>query len=319
MDAEPKSEASEHERPIAFVTGASRGIGKASALALAAAGFDVALTARTLADGESREHSSTLKASDDRPMPGSLTSTADMVRAAGGRALVVVADLLDQQSLIAAAHRTLEEWGHVDVVVHNGRYIGPGNMDLFVDTPIELLERQLAANVIGPLVLNREFLPSMLARGSGTIIDITSAVAYADPGAPAGEGGWGMGYGISKAAFHRIAGFLDVEYGDHGLRCFNVQPGVVDTERGGMDSGRFGFGGWGAPPEVVGAVVAWLASDPAADALSGTTVEAQFLCHERRLLPDWPGPTPNKAAIRYDPAAENLRRLEEQLTQSSER
>jgi NAD(P)-dependent dehydrogenase (short-subunit alcohol dehydrogenase family) len=300
-------------RKTAFVTGASRGIGKASAVALAHAGFDVVVTARTVAEGESREHSSTLKSSDTRPMPGSLTATAALIEAAGREVLVVPADLLDKASLVRAAQRTLEQWGRVDVIVHNGRYIGPGNMDRFLDTPIELLEKQLAANVIGPLVLNRELLPGMVARGGGTIIDITSAVAYVDPGRPAGAGGWGMGYGISKAAFHRIAGFVPIEHGEDGIRCYNVQPGMVDTERGGMDNGQFGFGGWGAPPEVVGAVVAWLASDPAAAEFDGSTIEAQFFCHEHGLLPGWPGPTPNHADLLYDESAPRLRQLEESL------
>ena len=53
--------------------------------------------------------------------------------------MAVQADLLDPASLGAAAAKVLERWGHVDVVVHNGRYIGPGHMDRFIDTPIELL------------------------------------------------------------------------------------------------------------------------------------------------------------------------------------
>ena len=68
---------------IAFVTGASRGIGKGIALELAAAGYDVALTARTVHEGDAREHSSTLKRSDTSALPGLTRPTADLVRAAG--------------------------------------------------------------------------------------------------------------------------------------------------------------------------------------------------------------------------------------------
>jgi len=298
---------------VAFVTGASRGIGQSCAVFLARAGFDVAISARTLDAGEEREHSPTVHASDRRPLPGNLRETQARITEVGRRALVVPADLLDPASLEAAAAATLAEFDHVDVVVHNGRYIGAGHMDRFRDTPIELLQLQLQANVIGALVLTKAFLPSMVERRSGTIITITSAVAYADPLAPPGEGGWGMGYGVSKAALHRVAGFLNVEHRDDGIRAFNVQPGVIDTERTLLESGQFGFGGWGAPPEVVGAVVAWLATDPGADAYRDETVEAQFLAHELSLLADWPGPVPNRARLRYDSSAEHLRRLEERL------
>src|SRR3954451_11787686 len=208
------------KQQVAFVTGASRGIGKVCAIALAEAGFDVAITARTVQEGEAREHSSTVATSDTSPLPGSLTGTADLIRAAGRDALVVPADLNDRASLGAAAATVLERWGRVDVIVHNARYIGPGHMDRFLDTPIELLEKQLDGNVLAALVLNQLLLPSMIEHGGGTVVNITSASGYADPTKPAGDGGWGMGYGISKGAFQRIAGFLAIELGDEGIRCF---------------------------------------------------------------------------------------------------
>lgn len=136
---------------VALVTGASRGIGKACAVALAEAGFDIALTARTVKEGEGREHPSTLRASDTSALPGSLDGTAELVQKAGVDTLVVAADLLDSASLVSAVATVLERKGRIDVVVHNGRYIGPGHMDLFMDTPIELLERQMQANLFAPL------------------------------------------------------------------------------------------------------------------------------------------------------------------------
>ena len=81
----------------------------------------------------------------------------------------------------------------------------------------------------------------MIERGGGTIMNITSASGYADPTKPAGDGGWGLGYGMSKGAFHRIAGFLAVELGDQGIRCFNVQPGLIATERIAQDMAKFGI------------------------------------------------------------------------------
>ena len=295
---------------VAFITGASRGIGKAVAVDLAAAGFDIAITARTVTEGEAREHSSTLKDSDLTPLPGSLTGTADLVREQGAQALTVPADLLDSASLGAAVATVRERWGRIDVVVHNGRYIGPGHMDLFLDTPIELLRKQLEGNFFAPLIINKLVLPSMVERGSGTIVNITSASGYADPTEPAGKGGWGMGYGTSKGAFHRVAGFIATELGDKGIRCFNVQPGLIATERIGQDMAKFGIQNNGAPMEVMGKVVRWLCTDPEADAFNGKNIEAQYFCHERGLLPGWEGPRLLDNHINYDHSGWELTRLE---------
>jgi NAD(P)-dependent dehydrogenase (short-subunit alcohol dehydrogenase family) len=298
-------------RKVAFVTGASRGIGNACAVHLARAGFDVAITARTVSEGEPREHSSTLRASNTKPLPGSLSTTAALVEATGVRALALPADLLDRASLSAAADAVLERWGRVDVLVQNGRYIGPGHMDRFLDTPLDLLDKQLQANVLAPLLLAQRFLPGMIERGEGRVLDVTSAAGYGDPPRPAGEGGWGMGYGISKGAFQRIAGFLAVELGERGILAVNLQPGLVRTERLAADMGEFGFSG-GAPPDVMGAVVAWFATNAEAYARNGETIEAQYFCHERKLLPGWEGPWVGAAlATKYELAGARLAELEE--------
>ncbi len=242
-------------RPTALVTGASRGIGKAIAVELSRAGYDVAVLARTRHEGEQREHSSTIKQSDSSALPGSLESTARLIEAEGGRCLVLIADLLDHASLVAAAREVLETWGYIDVLVNNGRYVGPGHMDRVLDTPNEVLRAHLEANALAPLVLIKELVPQMVDRGRGTVINITSTVAYEDPAEPAGEGGWGLGYGFSKAALHRIAGVLAVELRDSGVRAFNVQPGFVATERIAQDMRAFGFdASTGAPAEVIGKV-----------------------------------------------------------------
>jgi NAD(P)-dependent dehydrogenase (short-subunit alcohol dehydrogenase family) len=298
-------------KKVAFLTGASRGIGAACAIELAAAGFDVAITARTVTEGERREHSSTLKASDTSALPGSLDSTASRIRKAGGECMTVAADLLDSASLGAAVATVLEKKGRIDVVVHNGRYIGPGHMDQFLDTPIELLRKQMEGNLFAPLIINKLVLPSMVARGSGTLVNITSAAGYADPTKAAGEGGWGLGYGMSKGAFHRVAGVLDVELAHRGIRVFNVQPGLVATERIAQDMVKFGISADGAPMEMMGKVVRWLCTEPEAEKYQGRNIEAQYFCHERGLLPGWSGPKkPGANSIIYDMSAANLTELE---------
>ncbi|HVX21718.1 MAG TPA: SDR family oxidoreductase [Acidimicrobiales bacterium] len=300
-------------RKVAFITGASRGIGKACAVDLARHGYDVAVTARTVTEGEKRNHSSTLKAVDDSPLPGSLNETVAAIEAAGGRAMAVAGDLLDRASLGAAVATVQERWGGIDLVLHNGRYIGPGHMDRFMDTPIELIEKQIAANVIAPLVIDKMVIPGMIERGGGIIVNISSAAAYGDPTKPAGTGGWGMGYGVSKGAFHRIAGFLDVELRDQGILTFSVQPGLIATERIGQDMAKFGIENNGAPMDVVAKVVSWLVTDPEGPSYSGKNVEAQYFCHERGLLPGWGGPTWNENNIRYDQSGATLKAYEESL------
>lgn len=277
-------------RKKAFVTGASRGIGKAIAIKLAQGGYDVAITARTVQEGEEREHSSTVKKSDTSALPGSLNSTADLMRAAGAEVLVLPADLLDRPSLTAAAEKALAEWGTIDLVVHNARFIGPGHMDQILETPVEVLEKHVQGNALSPLVLNRVFLPAMVKQGGGTVIYITSTAGYMTTPAKAGEGGWGLSYAMSKAAGHSIAGVLAVELADKGIRSFNLQPGPIRTERIAQDMGAFNFDaddGFWQPPEVIGEAVYWLATSPDADKLNGECIQGQELCQELNLLPSW--------------------------------
>jgi NAD(P)-dependent dehydrogenase (short-subunit alcohol dehydrogenase family) len=276
--------------PVAFVTGASRGIGKAVAIAFAQAGFDVAITARSQVEGEEREHSSTVRASNTDPLPGSLAATAQAISDTGRAVLSVPSDLLDLASVGAATTVVLERWGRVDVLVNNGRYVGPGHMDLFLDTPVELIERHLTANVLAPLHILKMVLPGMLARGSGTVITMSSGAGTSDPPAPAGAGGWGMGYSVSKGALHRVLGVLAVEHADSGIRFFNVNPGGVATERIKADMAGFGFDGarW-APPALIGAVLTWLATSEDATGLPGIDIQAQELSRDRGLYPEWTG------------------------------
>jgi NAD(P)-dependent dehydrogenase (short-subunit alcohol dehydrogenase family) len=279
-----------NEQKVAMITGASRGIGKALAVHFARAGFDVAVGARTLEEGEAREHSSTIKSSNTKPLPGSLASTAALVEKEGRQALTVYLDLLDRVSLGAAVTSVLDRWGRIDVLVNNGRYIGPGHMDLFMDTPIELHEKHLEANVLAPIILTRLVLPQMIERGEGHIVNITSGSGLSDPPAAAGSGGWGLGYGMSKGAFHRLAGILKLELGDQGIRAYNLHPGFVTTERMVADMADFGFdASAGAPADVVGAVAVWLVTTPDGNQMSGTWIEAQDKCRELALVPEWSG------------------------------
>jgi NAD(P)-dependent dehydrogenase (short-subunit alcohol dehydrogenase family) len=180
---------------------------------------------------------------------------------------------------LAAADAVLAKWGRVDVLVNNGRFVGPGHNDRFEDTPLELLDLHLEANVMAPLAFIKRVLPGMIERRAGVVVNITSGVAWHDPPAPADEGGWGLAYAMSKGALQRIAGILAVEVGDRGIRAYNVQPGAIATERRSD----------GAPPEIVAAVVVWLVTDPAAAEPNGRNVEAQDVCRDLHLVAGWEG------------------------------
>ena len=269
----------------ALVTGATRGIGLATALALAAAGWDVAVTGRTARAGEGRDDSDT---GGGRALPGSLEETVAGVEAAGRRALGLVADLHDRVALQAAAAAVEDAWGGVDLLVNNAVDTAPGSMVPVTELTVAQLEAKLSANAVAPFVLLRAVLPGMLARGGGTVVDVTSHTATADPPAKVGAGGWGVAYAASNAAAHRFAPSLAVELGDRGIRAYNVDPGYVETERQVVNAAALGLTDRyrGAPPSVPAAAIAWLVDHPEAVA-NGSTVRAQKVALTEGLHPDW--------------------------------
>jgi NAD(P)-dependent dehydrogenase (short-subunit alcohol dehydrogenase family) len=269
----------------ALVTGATRGIGKATAVALAEGGWAVAITGRTVHAGDGRDDSDT---GEGRRLPGSLEETAALVRGHGVDCLELAVDLHDLDGLRGAVTRVSDSWGGVDLLVNNAVDTGPGSMVSVLDLTVAQFQSKLEANVVAPLVLVQAVLPGMLERGRGTIVNVTSHTATADPPGPVGKGGWGLGYAASKAALHRIAPLVAVEYGDRGIRAFNVDPGYVETERQVVNAAALGLVGHytGAPPSVPGTAIAWLAGHTE-DVDNGQTVRAQKLALTHQLHPDW--------------------------------
>jgi NAD(P)-dependent dehydrogenase (short-subunit alcohol dehydrogenase family) len=259
--------------PTAVVTGASRGIGRAIALALAANGYDVAVTARTVVEG-----------TGDGGLPGSLESTAAEIEGAGQRSLPVPLDLLDRDALVPAVESVLDAWGHIDVLVNNAIYVGEGNFDRFLDVDPANLEKRIFANLTAQLLISQRALRAMVERGSGTIVNITSGAGISDPPAPIGEGGWALGYGCAKGGFHRMAGVVAVELGDHGIRCYNLEPGFVATERVRARANLAWVAEHGKAPEVVGAVAAWLLRQPDGTIPNGSMVSVDEVGRELGLI-----------------------------------
>ena len=241
---------------VAFITGASRGIGRETALAFARAGYDLAISARTLEEGETHAHA--LTDAEGRPLAGSLASTAAAVRALGREVLVLRMDLLDEASVRGAAAAVLAHYGQVDVLVNNAIYQGSDLNLPFMALGGETLQRVFQGYVMAPVVLTQCLLPAMIARGGGTVINVTSGAGESDPPVAAGKGGWGYAYGAGKAAVSRLSGVLAAEFGEQGIRAFTINPGVVTTEalRATIgDKGVLAMRKGVAPPEVPAAVM----------------------------------------------------------------
>ena len=255
----------------AFVTGATRGIGRATAIALARRGYDVAVTGRTLHEG-------------DLPLPGSLDSVAAAVEAEGVRAVPLVLDLLDADSLAPVAEAAIDALGHVDVVLNNAIYVGDHGLARFVDTPRVEIERRLFGNVAAQLLLTQPLVRHQAARGSGVVAFTTSAAGYAPVRRAPGEGGWAATYGISKAGLNRIAEQLAVEHPD--LTFWNLQPGQVATERVLAAGEELAFVARGsAPVETIGEAFARILDGPRDAYANGATIEVQDEARTWGLLP----------------------------------
>ncbi len=270
------------ERPIAFVTGASRGIGAEAAVELARRGHDVVLTARTVREGEGQAYGTPARLG--LPMPGSLSTTAARVEEVGGCALVVPLDLLDAASVDAGITHALSEWGRIDVLVNNAIYKGEGDQASLAEMRPGQLEATLQANVMVPVCLVQAVVPGMVERGRGVIVNLTSMVAHQEPRAKVGFGGWGFAYGLSKGAIDRMAGLLNAEFGDQGIVAFNVEPGFVVYGAAAEAIHERHPGAEITPPEAIGSVIAWLATDPEARDLSRGLVRGPLVARERGFL-----------------------------------
>ncbi len=286
--------AADDRAPVALVTGASRGIGKCGALALARRGFDVIITARTVREGDGRSQpSSSLAADNAMVISGSLETTAAEIEALGRQCLMIPMDLMDRASVRHVAEEALAAWGRVDVLANVAIYQGPGTMDRLLDVPLELAERCLVGDYLHPLLLTQLLLPQMLKRGEGRLVNMLSEAAFTTPPAPAGAGGWGVAYAAAKAAFHRVTDMCHVEFFAAGIWSFSIAPGLTLTESmraSGTDKVLIDAGHAPAPPEVAGEVIGWLGAAEDAGRYSGQMVSSRTLCRELDLLPGWPPP-----------------------------
>lgn len=212
---------------VAIVSGASRGLGRAYALALAAAGARVMATARS-ADG-------------DPGTPGSLAELVATAGAAGGTVAACRCDVGDPADIAAAVAQTVEMFGGLDILVNNA--VAPiHKLDFLAVDDVEW-DAVFAINVKAPFRFMREAIPHMAARKGGAIVNITSAAAQ--PTVP-GSGAHGFpAYGVSKAALDRLTTYFAAECAAMNIAVNAVSPGFVAyvTDRGREPDPVF----WGDP------------------------------------------------------------------------
>jgi NAD(P)-dependent dehydrogenase (short-subunit alcohol dehydrogenase family) len=204
---------------VAVVTGSSRGIGKRIALTLARSGADIVLSARTAEPGQSK-------------LPGTINETAEEVRALGVKALPIRADLTVRDDVRRLYQTALEQFGRIDVLINNAAYIGRGMFESFLDTPLDSWDKHLGVDLIASIISIQMTLPQMMARKSGAIICLTTAIAVGDDDPrPAGQGGVGSVYPTVKAAVNRLCAALAKETRAYNIPVVALDPGAVLTER----------------------------------------------------------------------------------------
>ena len=260
---------------VVVVTGASRGIGAEIARLFAAEGGRLVCAARTLREG-------------DHPLAGALETTVADIRAKGGSAHAVAANIADAaecERLIATAR---DVYGPVDVLVNNAAltyYVR------IAEYPVNRWKRSWDVNLHAPFILSQLVLADMIPRRSGSIVNISSGAAigpgrgpYPDPAVGARGG---TCYGAEKAALERFTQGLAAEVYQHGVSVTCVSPSQVVPTPGtvyhrivkGLSDPR------GEPPELMARAVLLLATEPL-DHVTGRVTYSQQILREFGVLPE---------------------------------
>lgn len=224
---------------VAIVTGASRGVGAATAIALAAGGAKVACAAR---------------ATDDSPLPlpGTVDETVRAVIDAGGDAIAVPTNLAVDDEVEAMVATTIEEFGRVDVLVNNAAITFPGDLEL----PMKRHDLVFAVNLRAPLLAINAVVPGMRERGEGSIVNVSSAAALNYfPGL--------MAYGMSKIALEHLTVSAATQLRPHGIAVNTFRIDVAVASEGFVaNAPDFDHSDW-EPTSVAAEGIVWMVRQPA--------------------------------------------------------
>jgi citronellol/citronellal dehydrogenase len=198
---------------VALITGASRGIGEAIAVRLGMEGARIVVSARTAENGESR-------------LPGTLHETVDRVKKTGADVTFIKADLAQAREREMLIEKAQAAYGPIDILVNNAAITYFTPVADFTEKRFKLM---MEVQVYAPFHLSQLALPSMKARKSGWIVNISSPAGL-HPKQPYMAGGrGGTVYGMCKAALERFTTGLASEVHDDGIAVNVVSPGLVDT------------------------------------------------------------------------------------------
>ena len=225
---------------VALITGASRGIGRATAVEFARRGASVALWARTTAATPS-------------PLPGTLEETVRTVEAAGGRALAIAVDVRKEGEVWEAADEVLGLFGRIDVLINNAAYFKATPVD---ETAPETWRLAMEVNLYGAIFCVQAVLPAMFKQGEGRVVNISSGAAT-----QSFPGTWA--YGASKAALEAFTIHAAGELAPEGIAVNALRiDSAVDTEGARFLNPDGDYSGWATPEEAARAIV-WIAEQPA--------------------------------------------------------
>jgi len=228
----------EANRPVALVTGASRGVGAATAVALAASGARVACAAR---------------ATDAAPLrtPGTIDDTVRRIIAAGGDAIAVPTNLARDEEVEAMVARVVDEYGGVDLLVNNAAITFVGDLEL----EMKRFDLVLDVDLRAPLIATRAAAPVMRARGGGRILNVSSAAALnVIPGL--------MAYGMAKIALEylTVASAAQLRDARIAVNCFRIDVPVA-SEGFVANAPGVDHSAW-EPSEVAAEGICWMLDQP---------------------------------------------------------
>jgi len=227
------------EDQVAVVTGASRGIGRQIAIDFAKAGVHVVVTARSSENAPSR-------------LPGTIEATARQVEALGRQALAIPVDVTKEEDIQQMAERTLKEFGRCDILVNNAAISAPAP---FHETPLKRWDLVMNVNLRGPVMCIQAFLPSMIERKSGRIINISSILAE-EVIPPM------VSYSVSKVALEKLTQYAGQELKQHGLpvNCLRIEMSIA-TEGWMYRNPGMDFSDW-EKPDAASEATLWIATQP---------------------------------------------------------